>query len=130
MSYHTNHKGGERPVIMTAITEEEEKLIDEDKTITIKRGNTKFTVSKKNIYGYGHIDFSNNSDDREDVDNFNFLDNLDSSGYPIDSIDYDKGVFTGRWYATWHPFVVCQLMHAYLGKPERVCIFRKVLNYE
>ena len=75
---------------MTAITEEEEKLIDDNKTITIKRDNTKFTISKKNIYGYGHIDFSNNSDDREDVDNFNFLDSLDSSGYPIAAFDYDK----------------------------------------
>lgn len=126
MSYHTNRKRGERPVIMTAITEEEEKLIDEDKTITIKRGNTKFTVSKKNIYGYGHIDFSDNSDDREDVDDFNFLNTLDFGGYPISTFDYDKGVFTGSWHATWHPFVVCQLMHAHLGKPDRVCIFRAI----
>ena len=125
MSYHTNRKRGERPVIITAISEEEEKLLDDNKTITIERDNAKFAISKKNIYGYGHIDFSNSSDDREDVDNFNFLDNLDFGGYPIDSFDYDRGIFTGGWYSTWHPFVVCQLMHAYLGKPERVCIFRK-----
>ena len=126
MSYHTNKKIGESPVIITPISEEEEKLIDDNKTITIERDNIKFAVSKKNIYGYGHIDFSNNSKDREDIDNFNFLNNLDFGGYPIDAFDYDKGVFTGNWYATWSPFVVCQLMHAHLGKPNRVCIFRRI----
>lgn len=127
MSYHINKKQGERPVIITAITEEEESLIDDNKTITIKRNNSKFVISKKNIYGYGHIDFSNDSEDREDIDNFKFLDNLDSNGYPIDTFDYDKGIFTGGWYSTWSPFIVCQLMHAYLGKPDRVCIFKKCL---
>lgn len=126
MSYHTNAKRGEKPVIITAISEEEENLIDDNQTITIERDNQKFAVSKKNIYGYGHIDFSNSSEDREDIDNFKFLDNLDFGGYPIDTFDYDKGVFTGGWYATWSPFIVCQLMHAHLGKPDRVCIFRKV----
>ena len=126
MSYHTNRKRGERPVIITAISEEEEKLLDDNKTITIKRDNIKFTVSKKNIYGYGHIDFSDNSEDKEDIEWFNILNNLDFKGYPIDTFDYDKGIFTGSWYSTWSPFVVCQLMHAYLGKPDRVCIFRKV----
>lgn len=125
MSYHTNKKRGERPVIITAISEEEEKRIDDNETITIERDKAKFTVSKKNIYGYGHIDFSNNSNDKEDINHFNFLDTLDFGGYPINVIDYDKGIFTGSWYATWSPFNVCQLMHAYLGKPERVCIFRK-----
>ena len=59
-------------------------------------------------------------------DDFNFLNTLDFGGYPISTFDYDKGVFTGSWHATWHPFVVCQLMHAHLGKPDRVCIFRAI----
>lgn len=37
VSYHTNNKRGERPVIMTAITEEEENLLTIIKQLLLKR---------------------------------------------------------------------------------------------
>lgn len=129
MSYHTNKKRGEHLVVMVGITPKQEEALDNGETITVtKKDHLRsfdFVISPKQVYCYGEVDFSNDSEDKKHIEDFKFLDNLGAGGYPIDSFNYDKGVFIGGWYNTWNPFVVCQLAHCYIGKPKRVAIFRE-----
>ena len=119
-------------VVMTYITEEEEEVIDAGKTITIKRSNLSFTIKPSNIYCYGEIDFSNNSEDMDIISTFTWLDHLLIRGVCIPSnYNYDKHECISRnkqpmWYDTTKCEVLAKYVHGCLGKPKRTLIFRQV----
>lgn len=129
LTYHTNKKRGEHLVIMCGITPKQEEALDNGETITVTKKdcirNHGFVINPKQVYCYGEVDFSDDSKDKQHIEDFKFLDSLSAGGYPIDSFDYDKGILTGTWYDTWSPFTVCQLAHCHIGKPKRVAIFRE-----
>ena len=133
LTYHTSRKSkviNSRTVLMSYLTEDEEKQLDAGNIITITRKDVeghphKFKVSSKSTYGYGEVDLHNGSDDANLVDRFKFLENLDFGGYPIPAFNYNESILLGRWYATWSPLTVCRYAHCKLGKPKRIIIFRK-----
>ena len=119
-------------VVMTYITEAEEKAIDKGKTITLKRGNLKFTIQPSNIYCYGEIDFNNDSEDMDVISTFNWLDHLITRGVCVPSnYDYNKHECISinkrpMWYDTTKCELYAKYVHACLGKPKRCLIFRDV----
>lgn len=133
LTYHTSKKAkgiNSRVVLMSYLTEAEEKQLDDGNRITIIRKDVeghphKFVVSPKSTYGYGEVDLHNGSDDADLIDKFKFLENLDFGGYPIPTFNYNESTLLGSWYATWSPLVVCQYAHCKLGKPKRIIIFKK-----
>lgn len=124
-----------RRTIMIPISEQEEKSIDNirDSILKFKRGNLSFSVKMKDIYCYGEVDFTN-KDDLNQIDSFDFLDHLDTSGIYIWS-RYDYETHSCKtsnkrllWTETWHPSVVAQIAHGYLGKPQRILIFNQYVR--
>lgn len=119
-------------VVITYITEKEEKLIDEGKTIEIKRGNCKFVIQPSNIYCYGIIDFHSGSEDSDVISTFTWLDHLITRGVCIPAnYNYDKHECISKnkspmWYDTIKCEDYVRYAHGYLGKPERTLIFRQI----
>lgn len=119
-------------VVMTYITEAEENAIDKGKTITLKRGNLSFTVNPTNIYCYGEIDFSNDSEDMNVISTFTWLDHLLTRGVYVPShYNYERHECVSNnkrpmWYDTTKCEVYAKYVHACLGKPKRCLIFRDV----
>lgn len=118
---------------MIPIDEKEEKDIDNisDSTLTFNRGDTTFHVTMKNIFCYGEVDFTN-IDDLNQIDSFGFLDYLGIQGIHIYSrYNYKTHSCSSPkkhllWSETWRPSVVAQMAHGYLGKPQRILLFREI----
>ena len=124
-----------RRTIMIPISEQEEKDIDniKDSTLKFQRGTMSFSVSMKDIYCYGEVDFTS-IEDLNQIDSFNFLDYLGASGINIYS-NYDYKTHSCKapnrrllWTETWHPAVVAQMAHGYLGKPQRILLFNEYVR--
>lgn len=118
-------------VMMSYLTQEEENLIDANKTIHIKRGELTFDLSPKDIEFYGDVDFSYESDDYYRVDDTTWISSLsDITPIPIPS-KYNYKEHTCKspkpqylWTETYSPARVAQYRHACLGKPNKVVIFK------
>lgn len=118
---------------MIPIDEEEEKLIDNiDKQVfTFHRGDKSFSVSMKNIYCYGEVDF-NDKDTLDKIENFTFLDYLISNGIRIYAkYDYETHSCSSpinklKWAETFSPAELTKMAHGYLGKPKRILLFNEL----
>lgn len=115
--------------IMTYLTKDEEVDIDNKKTITIQRGSREFTISPRDIYCYGEIDFNTGSDDYKELAKLKFLNHLCFCGVWIEA-NYDyknhccySPIKRKQWYDTTRPEIVAQYTHGILGKPKRCIIF-------
>lgn len=125
-------KFGTRITIMIGIDEREEELIDNIKgqVLYFRRGDKVFSVSMRDIYCYGEVDF-NNDDIIDQIENFGFLDYLDEVGVRVRSrYDYETHSCnsprrTCLWTETWSPSLLAKMAHGYLGKPERILLFRQ-----
>lgn len=116
---------------LTWITKEEEDKIDnlKDETFVLERGNRIFKIKKRQIYGYGEIDF-NKEEDAKLVEKFKFLDSY-VYGVPFPS-NYDYNTHTclspkkkPMWTETISPLDIVKYAHASLNKPQRVLIFNQ-----
>ena len=127
-----NNPVGKEIFIMTGITEAEYKKLKNAEDIIVVRGNAKFNITQDDIFCYGDIDFNNGSDDCEQIDTFNWLDNLVAKGVCIPSrYDYNKHECTTNknvvlWTETFKNSVLCRYLHGCLGKPKYTLIFREV----
>lgn len=117
-------------IVMIPISEEEETKLDKGH-LCCERGNIKFDIYASDIICYGEIDFSNNSDDLKVISTMNWLDHLSLHGICVPS-DYNyeehccySPIKTFRYYDTMNPAIVARYVHAYLGKPQRCCLFRE-----
>lgn len=117
-------------IIMTYITDEDEKTLDAHNNLSLKRGNTIFKIPPENVYCYGNIDLNRNTEDYDVISTFNWLDHLSIRGICVPS-NYDYKTHTcksnlrvPRWYDTTKPEVVTQYCHGLLNKPEKIVIFR------
>ena len=118
--------------VMIPIDEEEEKLIDNiDKSVLIfTRGNRTFSVSMRDIYCYGEVDFED-KDTLNQISEFKFLDYLGEVGVPIYSrYDYKTHSCSSSkqhclWMETWNPAELAKIAHCYLGKPKRILLFNQ-----
>ena len=121
-------------VIMEPITAEQEVHLD--KTAE-KEGSLKFyhpdgfVIEAKHIYLYGEVDF-NNPDDIKNIERFNLINN-DDGNFIHSNFDYDKGVAYStdlkfKEYPTWNPVLWFQYCHCIIGKPERIIVYKRVIN--
>lgn len=119
-----------RRVVITYITEEEESLLDSNKTITIERGGVVFTINKDNVEYYGNIDFNRDSDDMYTIADAHWFSTLGMAGVWLPSrYSYRRhcaysDLSVPRMYDTFKPELVAQYGHGCIGKPERCVIFK------
>lgn len=120
---------------MIPIDEDEEKLIDNiDKSIlTFHRGNRSFSVTMRDIYCYGEVNFED-EDTLNQIKEFKFLDYLGAVGVHIYSrYDYKTHSCSSPkryclWTETWNPAELAKMAHGYLGKPKRILLFNQTLK--
>ena len=119
-------------IIITGITDNEHNRLLHSADLNIKRGNSEFHITADNVFCYGDIDFSKGSDDCNEIDTFNWLDNLIAKGICIPSnYNYDKHeCTTDRKYImyteTFRNSTLCRYLHGCLGKPKYTLIFKEV----
>lgn len=117
-------------VVMTHIDEREESFIDnlKDNIIKLDRGERTFTISRRQIYCYGEVDF-NNEEDLKTIDGFKFLSHLGVAGQPIyANHNYHNHTCASPknhalWTETWSPAYLARYAHASLNKPQRIILF-------
>ena len=124
-----------RLTVMIPISEKEEEQIDniEKRTIVFTRGNKEFSVTIRDIYCYGEVDF-NDKNIFNQIENFSFLDFLEGSGVHIFSnYDYNThSCMSDKKYLlhteTWSPAMLAKMAHGYLGKPARILLFNQTIK--
>ena len=118
--------------IMTGINELECKKLKNLNDLNIVRGDSKFHITPDDVICYGNIDFYEGSEDCNQLDTFNWLDNLGVKGIPIPSrYNYDKHecASPNKFYLSTETFrisTLCRYLHGCLGKPEFTLIFREI----
>ena len=118
--------------IMTGINELECKKLKALNDLNIVRGDSKFHITPDDILCYGDIDFHEGSEDCDQLDTFNWLDNLGVKGISIPSrYNYDKHECTSNnkfciWTETFRNSTLCRYLHGCLGKPQYTLIFREM----
>lgn len=115
-------------IIMTYISEKEERQLDKGNTIQIHRDNLTFILGNSNVFYYGNIDFNTGSDDYEKL--YDAFYDYDYYTIPLD-YDYIEHVCRSptKMYRTIesNDFAkLAQYRHGVLGKPEKVVIFRYI----
>lgn len=133
MTYHINALKQYESVVITYLTEKEERQIDEGLEdgdfLILRRGEQVFKLFPNRIYAYGDIDFSTNSNDYKELATFAWLDHYGFKGKPIPAkYNYDKHICLGtsKGYLhteTYKSEVLAQYCHGCLGKPKRTVIF-------
>lgn len=123
-------QGKVQSIVMTSITEEEEKVLDKGGIINIERGNCKFIIKPSDIQAYGEIDFSDDSDDLSYFVNANWFNHIIWAGFSIPSnYDYETHTSSNKenhmtYFDTKRPEIVVQYVHGVLNKPRRTLIFK------
>ena len=126
----TNREGIAIVYRMSYLTDKEEKSIDElENTITIDRDNQSFTLSKRDIYGYGLIDFSEDSTDCQILATQTWLLDL-TPGKVIPVFNYGKSTIKKingiiKRQETWNVGDLIKYGHCQLGKPNKIIIFKE-----
>ena len=121
---------GTKLTVMIPIDEEEEKLIDniDKSTLKFNRGNKSFSISMKDSYCDGEVDFED-KDTLNQINEFKFLDYLCEVGVHIYARDDYKTHSCSSpkrcclWTETWSPSQLAKMAHGYLGKPKRILLF-------
>lgn len=128
-------------IIMIPITEEEEVEIDaklnrEKADVIFEKqcGKLKVAIKPRDIQFYGEIDFSDTSEDLDEIDKAKWFESLEEGSVPVPS-DYDYNthccyspINKFRYTETFYPSILVRYKHACLGKPERVVIFKATYN--
>lgn len=129
-----NNKGQLVNVIVTYLTDKEEEDYERKYIIEIQRGNTKFTISDNNIYCYGDIDLSKDSEDVEALKDLPILNNLKGIGVRIPAnYNYETHTCTSdnkfaKYYESWNIVDIIKYAKGVLNKPGKLIIFNYVFN--
>lgn len=121
-------------VIMAAINEEQEELLDNEEFIELKdQFGKSFNVNPKSCYAYGKLDLSPKSDDIDKISKANWFRNLYVNIFVFTKYDYNTHTVTsdvegGRWYETNNIETYLPFLYGKIGKPERVVIFREEMD--
>ena len=127
-----NNPGCKELFIITGINELEYKKLKNLSDLHIIRGNCKFNISPDDVLCFGDIDFHEGSEDCDQLDTFNWLDNLGTKGISVPNrYDYDKHECTSpnKFYLRTETFrnsTLCRYLHGCLGKPKYTLIFREM----
>jgi len=127
---HTKKEGKaitQTRVMMTYITNNEEKTLDKSHKIKLVRNDSTFEINSDNILAFGNVDLHTGTDDYEGINeiiDFNDIVHVPAN-YNYDNhtctVPYDvKGY---RTYETNNIAAMAQYAHGKLGKPKKVVIF-------
>ena len=131
INVHRNNVNNEL-FIITGISELEHKKLESLNNLSITRGDKKFYIEPDNVLCYGNIDFHEGSEDCEELDTFNWLDNLWVRGICIPSrYNYEKHecvspIKSYLYTETFRNSTLCRYLHGCLGKPKFTLIFREI----
>lgn len=137
--YHilTRYKSDKDKVIiiyMTYISQDEEFILDKQEELNITRGNREFIIKPREVYCYGNVNLNTNSTDYNIIDGFDFLNYLSWAGLKIVSnYTYKTHKCSSPhskplWTETWSPAEIAQYAHACLNKPERIVLFKEIID--
>ena len=120
-------------VAMLGITEEQEKQLDNGETLVIETDRGTFNVNPDLCYAYGEFDLSPNSDDIIKMYEAKWFSSFEVRHSVISNYNYENHCGTsdirvGRWYNTSNLKDYLPYLHACIGKPKRVAIFKEYLN--
>ena len=115
-------------ILMTWINDKEEALLDKGKAISISRGGITFDLDRDNIFSYGEVDFHDDSEDYEALNEL--IPFKDVVHIPL-NYDYDTHTCKTKTksyqtYETDNIGAMAQYAHGRLGKPKRVVIFKLI----
>ena len=118
---------------MAPITEEQENNLDEGKVITLKLQSGDYQINKENVIVYGSIDFTNDSQDMEQIERFDWLNKVNQSRVVPANYDYEShtaksDLDVARVYDTSSCKTVVKFGHGVINKPERCIIFKYRIN--
>lgn len=125
--------GGARVIMAPITAEQEEQLNNEDYIIIKDQFEQSFVVTDNKCYAYGELDLSPKSDNIRKIAESNWFKNLYVNIIMLSEYDYETNTVTsdvegGRWYETDNVETYLPFLHAKIGKPERVVIFRDDLD--
>ena len=125
--------GGARVIMAPITAEQEEQLNNEDYIIIKDQFGQSFVVTDNKCYAYGDLDLSPKSDNIRKIAKSNWFKNLYVNIIMLSEYDYETNTVTsdvegGRWYETDNIETYLPFLHAKIGKPERVVIFRDDLD--
>lgn len=118
---------------MAPITEEQENNLDEGKVITLNLHSGTYQINKENIIVYGSIDFSNDSQDMEQIEALDWLNKVNQSRVVPANYNYEthtakSDLDVARVYDTSSCKKVVKFGHGVINKPERCIIFKYRIN--
>lgn len=125
--------GGARVIMAPITAEQEEQLNNEDYIIIKDQFGQSFVVTDNKCYAYGELDLSPKSDNIRKIAKSNWFKNLYVNIIMLSEYDYETNTVTsdvegGRWYETDNVETYLPFLHAKIGKPKRVVIFRDDLD--
>lgn len=125
MAVTSNNSKNGRSIYISAITEGQEKDLDNKHPIEVKFLNRTHVVMLIDVICYGSIDFNNTSEDMDTLDSFNLIELDSMAGTFIYSVfDYNSAtVDTKKMYPTWNIVDIMQQAYCRINKPERTVIF-------
>lgn len=134
------YSNGALRCVITSLTDEEEKQLDNGETITIKRPSgcadehdVYFVINPKDCYGYGDLKFDGSNNDLKDIEILDWFRKYYVKIFVPSEYDYNthtvtSDLRTGRWFDTSNPKTFLPYMYACLDKPDKVVIFREYLD--
>lgn len=137
MSSHTEGKRNKRLFIMTYLTKKEYEELDGfisnelHISLGLVRDNKTFTINISNVEVYGDVDFSRNSDDMKQLEDFDWFEPKEGRGVVIPA-NYDYATHTCKSptkrmkvYDTLDVQSIFRYFHGALSKPQYIVIFRE-----
>lgn len=120
-------------VVMLEITEEQERLLDSNKSLLLNRGGLSFSINPSFCFAYGEFDFSPNSKDINNFDNQNWFNRLYIKHFIPSEYDYDTHTVSsdlrhGRYFDTANLKTYLPYLYACINKPKRVVIFKEYMD--
>ena len=124
------YKKSRYSIVMTSLTDAEDKALDNGHEITVERGELTFKLNPNIIYYYGNLDFTSGSYDMLELSDLAWLEKYEDYGFWLPG-DYDYKTHTAlarngkpTYYDTICMDKILQYVHACLGKPKNVVIFK------
>lgn len=120
-------------MFMEAISDEDEKLIDESKEefSTVRFVNSVgCTIAPNDIFLYGEVDLTNEEDIRLIKKHDIITNEVYEASIVYSTFDYDEGTITSerdgsyKWYHTWNKLLWFKYNYCLLGKPKKVIIYK------
>ena len=130
LTSHTNSDKNTIIVYMSYLTQEEENILDNEDSIEITRNDITYNIEKRNVLGYGNIDFSEDSVDVKLLRHYNNLLYNRMPGKLIPVFNFNtmniktrKGIIQRT--ETWDFSELCKYGYCTLNKPNKVIIFKE-----